>query len=147
MDDRRSFLKNTAIFGGLVLSPLGLYWPLESPVGGGIIQGGLGTLAAKFKQFRIFFEGEPVGFDAPSFMAGLGNFYLARRPEFQRPHALQAALTRRLGQPPPYHLEALAKAIIEDFEGDRLVTYQGWVMAELEAQLMAALAASEPSVS
>ena len=45
MDDRRSFLKNTAVFGGLVLSPLGLYWPLESPVGGGIIQGGLGTLA------------------------------------------------------------------------------------------------------
>ena len=92
MDDRRSFLKNTAVFGGLVLSPLGLYWPLESPVGGDIIKGGL-------------------------------------------------------GQPPPYHPEALAKAIIEDFEGGRLVTYQGWVMAELEAQLMAALAASGPSVS
>jgi len=79
-------------------------------------------------------------------MASLAEFYLSRRPEFRRPGALLEALTRRLGSPPPFPAGALAQCIAEDFEADRLVIHKGRVFAEMEARLMAQLAALGPPV-
>ncbi len=119
MVTRRRFLKNTAVFGAILLSPMAYFRPLDrcGPAG----------LAAKFKQFRIFFEAEIMPAQGPSFLAGLGAFYRASEPEFQ--------------PSPPRGAGALAKAVADDFAADRLVIYKGWVFAESEARLMAELPA------
>jgi hypothetical protein len=119
MVDRRRFLKYAAVFGGFALSPLALFGTL----GGDGMAGRLARLAVNFKQLRIFFEAENTPANGPSFMAGLGEFYRAQHPAVS----------------PPADADALAKAITEDFEADRLVIYKGWVFAETEARLMAEL--------
>ena len=113
MVTRRDFLKNTAVFGAILLSPLAFFRPPDGV--------GLAGLAAKFKQLRIFFEAETMPANGPSFMAGLGEFTRARH----------------LSILPPSDPDALAKAVSDDFVAGLLVIYKGWVFAETEAGLMA----------
>lgn len=117
MVSRRNFLKNTAAFGAILLSPMAFFRSSDGAR--------LAGLATKFKQLRIFFEAETlpahVPYQGPSFMAGLGEFTRARHS----------------GDVPPADPDALSKAVSDDFVAGRLVIYKGWVFAETEARLMA----------
>ncbi|GEM_PF-1251899 len=138
---RREFIKKL-IFGGVSLPLLAHIWPHRRPAKTGIVKKEITNISSGNESFKIFFEDELYNFNDRSFIASFAQDYLNDRPHYRRRGALLKEVSQRLGHTPPFKPGQIANFIRDDFEADRIVTYKGWVFADMEAQLCALTALS-----
>ena len=137
MIDRRDFMLKVISLSSIALLPTAFFWPGQALPKELISINSLTKISADYNKFKIFFEDTPFSFEETSFMSSFVDFYLSQNPEIDQPRALIDKIAKRLKQKPPFAAELFSKSIDEDFTADRLVTYRGWIFADMEAQLCA----------
>ncbi|MEL7207391.1 MAG: hypothetical protein AAGK32_04015 [Actinomycetota bacterium] len=76
--------------------------------------------------------------DADEATRAVGERYLAVNPEEQNPAVLRAALPPDLADVTPgQQVDAVDRAVREDFEADRITEVDGWLLSVTECRLAA----------
>jgi len=111
--------------------------------GAAAVIGGVGGAVTGWRPWRVLVEFDPVAraapfvalFTRPDSAAAIGRAYLEVAPDEGDVHHLTSTLRSHLPAGPLR--AAVAQRVHDDFDSQRVVTVDGWVLSQTEARLCA----------